>query len=461
MRQDLQAWQASRAPPLLQTSSRPSDSDGGGRSSSLVLQAIAQEDLRKQKMARYGLAFGLGGRHNKVPPPDELSLTKNKKKNAVAQGQGGPTELVEHAAAEPAATPQDTVSVAAPAAAAAEEESGDSEPRKDAGHGHGASSAHQELPSHTPIVLLKPTTTSSESDTAGVVSQKTVLFGLPKHYRDTGMNMLLEEVKDRVQRELTVLTAATSDDLIKTTPASSAWAIPPLLQQQVTKEDGRGNKRQLFRSESFRAFRRDRKRNASPEAYTIIPKSEAAVSLSLEDKADDEESVTDASLSVLRPGVGGGGVTDGQSFRSECLTLTKHRDDGSPSPPRLLFRSFSAPESLGRLFSFKQHEASSEPAAAVRMTGKSIVSAGFSSFIRGTVSSLRRHGFRSRRNLMMFRRKTHWSSSNSNNKTALGVGEIHPSKIEMEMPICTTPPSQETFNLFKVAQASIYSILHS
>ena len=27
------------------------DSDGGGRS--LVLQAIAQEDLRKQKMARY------------------------------------------------------------------------------------------------------------------------------------------------------------------------------------------------------------------------------------------------------------------------------------------------------------------------------------------------------------------------------------------------------------------------
>ena len=111
---------------------------------------------------------------------------------------------------------------------------------------------------------------------------------------------------------------------------------------QGGKED-RENKRRLFRSESFRAFRSDRKRNAatahaSPEAY-ILTKSQTV-------SPAHEESMTtsDASLSVLRPGVGGV-PDDGQSFRSECLTLTKHKDDDAVPSPRLLFRSFSAPES--------------------------------------------------------------------------------------------------------------------
>ncbi|CAD6335287.1 unnamed protein product [Miscanthus lutarioriparius] len=441
MRQDLQAWQASKEPALqLQTSgARPSDSDGGGRS--LVLQAIAQEDLRKQKMARYGLGLGLA--HSSVTQQEDLSLIKNKKMNGgVAQGEGDPSSEHAAAAAETPAMPDDR----------------DLDARRD-GHGHGhchgePAAQAQELPSHrhTPIVLLKPAT-CSESDTTGGVAigggQKTsVLLGLPKLHRDANMSMLLQEVKDRVQRELTVLTAATTTATGGEAIKAPTWAIPPL--QQVTKED-RENKRRLFRSESFRAFRSDRKRNAatahaSPEAY-ILTKSQTV-------SPAHEESVTtsDASLSVLRPGVGG--VTDGQSFRSEYLTLTKHKDeDAVPSPPRLLFRSFSAPESgfssssLGsRLFGdaigssarSTKHGASEPPsaAAAVTLTTKNVVSASLSSFIRGTVSSLR-HSFSSRRNLP-FRRKTHWS-----NKASLA--EIHPAK--MEMPV--TSPSHETFSLFK------------
>ncbi|KAG0516340.1 hypothetical protein BDA96_10G353600 [Sorghum bicolor] len=416
---------------------RPSDSDGGSRSrSSLVLQAIAQEDLRRHKMARFG--FGLGG-HTKVTQQDELL---------------------------PPAMP--------------DPDGRDLEAHRDWDE-HGAPAAQaQQLPSHrhTPILLLKA---SSESDTTtatgGVAigdGQKTLLLGLPRLHRDASISVLLQEVKDRVQRELALhIATATGGDRIK----APTWAILPPLQQQVTKhKQDRGNKR-LFRSESFRAFRSDRKRTPAAAAAATrhashgdgdgdgaaahIPSSETADNA--DDEEEEEESLTDASLSVLRPG-----VTDGQSFRSECLTLTttKHRDDAAPSP-RLLFRSFSAPESgfafsIGSLFSSKHHEAS-EPAAAaaVTMTSKSVVSAaGFSSFIRGTVSSLRRHGFSSRRKLMMFRRKTHWSWSNNNKTASLGAGEIHihPAKMEMEMemPICTpTPPCHETINLFKVAQANL------
>jgi hypothetical protein len=316
-------------------------------------------------------------------------------------------------------------------------------------------------------VLLKPAT-CSESDTTGGVAigggQKTLFLGLPKLHRDASMSAILQEVKNRVQRELALTAAtATGGEVIKA-PAS-AWGIPPL--QQVTKEtkEDRENKRRLFRrSESFRAFRSDRKRNAatthaSPEAY-ILMKSQTV-------SPAHEESMTtsDASLSVLRrPGVGGV-PDDGQSFRSECLTLTKRKDDDAvPSPPRLLFRSFSAPESgfsfssLGsRLFAdaiassarSTKHGASELPsaaaaAAAVTLTTKNVVSASLSSFIRGTVSSLR-HSFSPRRNLP-FRRKTHWS-----NKASLA--EIHP--VKMEMPICAaSPPSHEAFNLFKVAQVN-------
>ena len=184
------------------------DSDGGGRS--LVLQAIAQEDLRKQKMARYGF----GSEQSKVTQQDELPLIKNKK-NAVPQGD---TSEHAEAASEPAATPDDR----------------DLDARRD-GHGHGhchgePAAQAQELPSHrhTPIVLLKPAT-CSESDTTGGVAigggQKTsVLLGLPKLHRDANMSMLLQEVKDRVQRELTVLTAGHSPFALSEAIAS---ATPP------------------------------------------------------------------------------------------------------------------------------------------------------------------------------------------------------------------------------------------
>jgi len=287
-------------------------------------------------MARYGF----GSEQSKVTQQDELPLIKNKK-NAVPQGD---TSEHAEAASEPAAMPDDR----------------DLDARRDGhghghGHGHGAPAAQaQELPSHrhTPIVLLKPAT-CSESDTTATGGvdigggQKTpVLLGLPKLHMDANMSVLLQEVKDRVQRELTVLTAATTTATGGEAIKAPTWAIPPL--QQVTKEtkEDRENKRRLFRrSQSFRAFRSDRKRNAatttthaSPEAY-ILTKSETV-------SPAHEESMTtsDASLSVLRPGVGGV-PDDGQSFRSECLTLTKHKDDDAVPSPRLLFRSFSAPES--------------------------------------------------------------------------------------------------------------------
>ena len=396
---------------------------------------IAQENLRKQKMARYGFA--------------------NSKANVVQQSDSESAANKVAVAAEP--KPEEkaiTVLKRATPCAAASEKSEDFEAGKD-GHHHCATD--EELGSRTPIVLLKPSTSDGQQP----------LFGLPKVKRDANMSRFLQEVREMLQKELKA-NATTELNTItcwgtEATQISRDWAKQA--KQIVAKDHGK----RLFRSESFRGFRSDRKRkeattkNASPEHVRIVARNILAHRLksvtsitetvSTPNK-DDEESLSSCSIASRErvrslADVSPSGIDDGlgeQSFRSECLM--KHKDD-RVSPARALFRSFSAPElgfSIGRLFGdgsvrSATHEASdiaSEGAAS--MTSKRNATLGF---IRGTVSSLR-HSFSLRRNL--FRRRTHWSKKTN-------LGELHP-----QMAIGTTPSPPEAFNLFKVAQANVIII---
>ncbi|PAN22242.2 hypothetical protein PAHAL_4G005700 [Panicum hallii] len=424
IKQDFQAWQTSKAlDDCLATTVAAFGNTPSKDLESRCIQMIAQENLRKQKMARYGFA-------NSKAMENENSL-----KNVTAFGNN---KVV--VAAEEKVT---TVLRASPCAAASEN-SGDFEAGKD-GHDHSATD-EELLRSRTPILLLKP-----RSDGQGP------LFGVPKAKRDGNMARILQEVKEMLQKELkandtTELNAVTCWG---TEATQISRDIAKQTKETVTKDHGK----RLFRSESFRGFRSDRKRkeattkNASPEHVRIVARNilahrlKSVISITetvSSPNKDDEESMSSCSI-ISRERVrsladvspsGINGLLGEQSFRSECLM--KHKDDRA-SPARALFRSFSAPElgfSLGRLFGdgsvrSATHEASE---GAASMTSKNNTPFGF---IRGAVSSLR-HSFSLRRNL--FRRKTHWSK-----KTSLGLGELHP-----QMAIGTTPsPPETTFNLFK------------
>ncbi|KAK8456248.1 hypothetical protein SEVIR_4G299900v4 [Setaria viridis] len=390
------------------------------------IQMIAQENLRKQKMARYGLASSMA------------MEGENSLKNAMQQTDDPkPEERVI------------TVLRAGPCAGAAA--SGKFRDLEGA-------DKDEELLQPTTIVLLKPS-----SDVDAQEGQEP-LFGLPKVTRDGNMSRFLQEVKEMLQQQLK---ANATSDLNTTTwgtePEQIARGLAKQTKETVTKDL---LSKRFFRSESFRGFRSDRKRKeattkqASPEHVRIVTRNHLAhritsatprartETVSSSPKKDDEESVSSScsitsservrSLADVSPSASGIG------FGDECQM--KHKDDSTVSSARALFRSFSAPElgfSLGILFGdgsvrSATHEASgmaSEGSAA--MTSKNRTSFGF---IRGTVSSLR-HSFSLRKNL--FRRKTHWSKKTS-------LVELHP-----QMAIGTAPPSPETFNLFKVAQANL------
>jgi len=398
---------------------------------------IAQENLCKQKMARYGFA-------NSKAMENENSL-----KNVVQESDPESAASKVATAAEPKHDDKAITVLRASPCAAASEKSGDFEAGKD---GHDHSATDEELGSRTPIVLLKTSTSDGEEP----------LFGLPKVKRDGNMSRFLQEVREMLQKELKA--NATTELNTITCWGTEATQISRDLAKQAKQTVAKDHGKRLFRSESFRGFRSDRKRkeattkNASPEHVRIVARNILAHRLksvtsitetvSTPNK-DDEESLSSCSIAsrervrsladVSPSGINGLGE---QSFRSECLM--KHKDD-RVSPARALFRSFSAPElgfSIGRLFGdgsvrSATHEASdiaSEGAAS--MTSKRNATLGF---IRGTVSSLR-HSFSLRRNL--FRRRTHWSKKTN-------LGELHP-----QMAIGTTPSPPEAFNLFKVAQAS-------
>ncbi|KAF8659488.1 hypothetical protein HU200_058430 [Digitaria exilis] len=457
MKQDFQAWQASRAALVDACSATHQPLDGR------CIQMTAQENLRRQKMARYG--FNVADDCSKV-----VALEKKGLRNAVVVREENDSETAA-TTDEPLEPPsQETVitvlRATSPCAAAVSEKFKDFEPGKD-GHDRISSASDEEmLCSTAPIVLLKPA--SSDILLLDVADGcKKPLFGLPKLNRNGNISRLLQEVKEMLHKELQQVNASSSNKVTWATGAKEqiGRSVAKQTREETAAED-RLSKR-FSRSESFRGFRSDRRRNeatttttkqASPERVGILTRNNILARkplkrvTSLRDETvssptnKDEESMSSCSITsrgrfrsladVSPSGVGFGE----QSFRSECLMM-RH----NVSPARALFRSFSAPESgffsLG-LFGdggvrSATHEAS-EGAAAV-MTSQRSTSF---SFIRGTVSSLR-HSFNLRRHL--FRRKMHWSK-----KMSLEVGEIQP-----QMATGTTPPSPETFNLFKVAQAKL------
>lgn len=396
-----------------------------------IIQIVAQENLRKQKMARYGLATT----------------------TAAAMEDGNPLPLNNNATIRCSSMQQ----------------AGGDEPNKpqDPCAGSAASGKYrdlgEELLQPTPIVLLKPGT-SSHVLIHGREGQGP-LFGLPRVKRDATMTRFLQEVKGTLHQQLKA-NATTSD------PTKPEQIVGDIVAKQ-TKD------KRFFRSESFRGFRSDRDRrkeeqaSSSPEHVRIVTRNHLLVAHRITsrraaprattetvpspEKDDEEESVgSSCSIScrervrsladVVSPSASSIGFGE-QSFRSECQM--KHKDDSSAasSSARALLRSFSAPElgfslfSPGRLFGDGSVRSTtcgvaSEGSAAMTSYKNS---AAFG-FIRGTVSSFRRHSFSLRRNLFM--RKMHSSKKTS-------PVEIHP-----QMAIGTAPPSPETVNLFKVAQAS-------
>ncbi|CAL5050270.1 unnamed protein product [Urochloa decumbens] len=398
IKHDFQAWQAHSDDPLL---------DGSRR-----IQMIAQENLRKQKMARYGFAS------SKVQKNE-----KDDSERAVPVSKVAPDEP------KPCQGTVITLLRASPAGAAASEKFRDFEAGKNGHDDHSASD--EKLRSPAPIVLLKPC-----SDVVDVNGQQPA-FGLPKLKRDADMSRFLQEVKEMLQKQLKAASATTSD--LNTTAWGTAEPkqITRVIAKQTKETVTKDLSKRLSRSESFRAFRSDRKRKeattttklqASPEHVRILTR-----------KDDDEKSMSSCSITsrervrsladVVSPSPSGFDIGFGeQSFRSECPI--RHKDD-SLSSARALLRSFSAPESSFSLFGdgsarSSTHEASQGHDAAMTSTNSTAFG-----FIRGL-----RNSFSLRRNL--FR------------KTSLGLGEARP-----QMAIGTAPLSPETFNLFKVAQANL------
>ncbi|CAM0150789.1 unnamed protein product [Urochloa decumbens] len=209
------------------------------------------------------------------------------------------------------------------------------------------------------------------------------------------MSRFLKEVKEMLQKELKAANATTSDLDTTAWGAAEPKQIARDIAKQTKESFTKDLSKRLSRSESFRAFRGDRKRKeatttklqASPEHVRILTRSILAHRLESvasrtetvsSPRKDDEESMSSCSitsrervrsLADVSPSPSGIGIGFGvQSFRSECLM--RHKDD-SVSSARALFRSFSAPESgfsLGRLFGdgsarSSTHEASEGHAA--------------------------------------------------------------------------------------------------
>ncbi|KAL6603349.1 hypothetical protein ACP70R_043710 [Stipagrostis hirtigluma subsp. patula] len=426
IKEDFQAWQASKALESARTvAALGNDSKHlDGR----CIQIIAQENLRKEKMARYG--FG-----NKKGTENLCS-----KKNIVQE-----SDAENAAKVAPEAKPEERVI----RVLRAPENFRELEVGKDGKN----NCTYEKLRSPTRIVLLKP---SSDID----VNDGELLFGLSNVKRDDDMAEFLAEVKARLKKELKVNgTSELSTVTGVTEPKKIARDIAKQIKQGVTTDLGR----RLCRSDAFRAFRTDHKRNddtiganhASPEHVKINTRNILAQRLKsvtsrseiVSPKEDSEESaesfpitnierarsLTDSSLS----GIG----FDAQSCTSECLMKNKVDISTNIFSPRKLVRSFSAPESgisQGRLC-FDDNLGSRNHGPSEMASESAAVTSRTSSFsFRGTVSSLR-HSFSLRRKL--FGRKTHWSKKPF-------FEELHP-----QVATSMSPSPSESFRLFSIAQA--------
>jgi hypothetical protein len=449
IREDFQAWQTSKALENARTvftaSGCPTITSSRHRmEEGRYIQILAQENLHKEKMAK----FGYGSCTISMAEKDTL-------KNATDNSSD--TEITSaKAAAESNISPGDKVIKVLRVSHCA------TMPDKfrDLEDEHNNSISTSAKPrSQKRIVLLKPSTCDI------VASDQESLFSSSKVKREGNMEEFLEEVKERLKKELKL---KSKSEVVRrswgtTDPKQIARDIAKQIRETVRRQDL--GKRLYSRSESFRAFRSDRKRNAAATAArNASPEHVSPTSVTSRTSGTNQgsndcsppiirrsrgriRSLTDMPLSVsVSESVPASGFDD-QSYTGECKFA-----DANVVSPRALVRSFSAPASgisRGRLFAEDNNvdsgrhgnsDAVSEGAAVAASKNSSSFS------LRGTVSNLR-NSLRSRAN-KLFGKKTHWSLKPS-------LGEFHPHKMAIGM----LPPSPpEILSPFIVAQAS--TVLH-
>uniref|UniRef100_A0A0D3GL27 DUF4378 domain-containing protein n=1 Tax=Oryza barthii TaxID=65489 RepID=A0A0D3GL27_9ORYZ len=450
IREDFQAWQTSKALENARTvvtaSGCPTITSSRHRmEEGRYIQILAQENLHKEKMAKYGYGsctISMAEKDTLKNATDNSSDTEITSAKAAAESNISPGDKVikvlrvSHCATMP-------------------------DKFRDLEDEHNNSISTSAKPrSQKRIVLLKPSTCDI------VASDQESLFSSSKVKREGNMEEFLEEVKERLKKELKL---KSKSEVVRrswgtTDPKQIARDIAKQIRETVRRQDL--GKRLYSRSESFRAFRSDRKRNAAATAARnaspehVSPKSVTSRTSGTNQGSNDcsppiirrsrgrIRSLTDMPLSVsVSESVPASGFDD-QSYTGECKFA-----DADVVSPRALVRSFSAPASgisRGRLFAEEDNnvdsgrhgnsDAVSEGAAVAASKNSSSFS------LRGTVSNLR-NSLRSRAN-KLFGKKTHWSMKPS-------LGEFHPHKMASGM----LPPSPpEILSPFIVAQAS--TVLH-
>ncbi|KAK3131329.1 hypothetical protein QOZ80_6BG0505040 [Eleusine coracana subsp. coracana] len=430
IKEDFQSWQASKA-----LESATTVAACGKHLDGRCIQIIAQENLRKEKMARYGYV------NNKRAVQTECSM-----KNVVQTNDSGTATKI---GAEAMSEETKIIRVLRVNHCAASENLRDLDVGKDGRN----QSMSEKLHSPTRIVLLKPSF-DIDADAADLS------FGLSKVKRDGNMEEFLQEVKERLQKELKV---KCTNDLRKITreakPKHAAVDIATQLKQTMTTDLGK----RLSRSEAFRAFRSDRNRNhaitgakpTSPEHFKIntrsilvhrsnnvTPRTET-----VSPQKDDEESVdsfpirsrgrvrslTDISLTSMG--------FDEQTCKYPIeKTVDCRMSIGTDIlPHRKLVRSFSAPESVVsriRLFLDESVGSRNHGASDIASESGAMTSRSNSFSFRETVSSLRhRFSFRGK----MFGRKKKPS-----------FGELYP-----QLAIGMSPSPSESFRLYNFPQAKL------
>ncbi|KAM3298383.1 hypothetical protein ACQJBY_040045 [Aegilops geniculata] len=334
----------------------------GGRVAGLLdgrcIQRIAQENLRREKLARYGY----GGRQSSVEGEEDEGI------KALVVGLQKNAEEAEqlHGGSE---------------GSASEEFSGEHDE-----HDQTSTTSSEKLRGMpaTRIAILRPTT----SATLGAAGDHRNAVPTPswKAVRDGGMDMedFLREVKHRAERlkaEIKAKTDAPGDVVAKARRGwGSVGAGPERTAHDTPRQIREAVGKRLSRLESFRVFRGDRgRRDGSPSPEHRMLRSVMARTEAMSPTKTTGRGPRGSRWSPLRAGAG---VNDRQSpDRDPRRSPAKLRgDDGVDfvaASPRALLRSFSAPAAGC------SSEASSE--GEQKMVGRS---RSFSIF-RGTVASLR------------------------------------------------------------------------
>uniref|UniRef100_J3MHU4 DUF4378 domain-containing protein n=2 Tax=Oryza brachyantha TaxID=4533 RepID=J3MHU4_ORYBR len=409
IREDFQSWQTSKTLENARTvagsgcSRRPIEE---GR----YIQMLAQENLHKEKMAKYGYGSC------RISMEDKDTLKKKVTDNSDSESTSTEAAAKSHKSGDNKAIKVLRVSHYETMA----DEVRDSEDEQN----NSSTSAKPRSPAR--IVILKPSTCDVGS------SDQETLFSSSRVKRDGNMEEFVEEVKERLKKKLKL---KSKSEVVRrswgnTDPKQVARDIAKQIRETVSMQDiGKG----LYsRSESFRAFRSDRKhnavsRNASPEHVRL----KSVISRSETNHVSNDSSppktrsrgrimsltdIPDLPVSVSVPGSG----LDDQSCTGECKF--------NVVSPRALVRSLSAPASGisgGRLFAEEDSgrhansDAVSEGAAVTLVVTSEKSSSSFS--LRGTVSNLRQ-SLRSRANKLFGKKMMHWSKKPS-------LGEFHPHKM--------------------------------